>query len=695
MRHFLLAFVLTFALAPTPARAEDGYDLWLRYAPIDNVSLRDAYRRAIAGVIVKQSPATAAIVSQELARGLAALLGVPVPPRTTVDRDGLLIVGTIAAPVMATLGWRDELTRLGPDGFVIRYGTLNGHRALIVASAGDSGALYGTFHLLRLLSMATPIDRLDIAERPRHQLRLLNHWDNLNGSIERGYAGPSFWRWDELPSRVDPRLRDYARANASLGLNGAVLNNVNADARILTKAYIAKVAAIAATLRPYGLRVYVSANFAAPRLIGGLATADPLDPDVRRWWKEKATEIFAAIPDFGGFLVKADSEGQPGPQAYGRTHADGANVLADAVAPHGGVVIWRAFVYDASVDPDRAKRAYLEFVPLDGTFRDNVLVQTKNGPLDFMPREPYHPLFGALPKTPNMVELQITQEYLGQSTHLVYLAPMWKEFFDADTFAKGSGSTVAKVADGSLQGQRRTGIAGVANSGSDRNWTGHPFAAANWYAFGRLAWNSSLTAEAIADEWIRQTWSRRPESVKAIATLMLGSREAFVNYTMPLGLHHLIGGDHYGVMPENDDKRRADWSALYYHRADARGVGFDRTRTGSVAVDQYARQNADRWNDPQTTPETLLLWFHHLPWDYRLKQGQTLWQGLVEHYYQGAEEAARMERDWAALKGAVDDQRHAVVAAKLRQQARDAETWRDKCLAYFAQFSKAPVGANR
>jgi len=693
MRRFVLIFLLTGMLVPTAARAEDGYDLWLRYAPIENISLRDAYRQTIAGLIVQQSPATAAMVSQELARGLAALLGVPVPSRATVDRDGVLIVGTIAAPVIATLGWRDELTRLGPEGFVIRYARINGHRALVVASAGDSGALYGTFHLLRLLSTATPIDRLDIRERPRHQLRLLNHWDNLNGSIERGYAGQSLWRWDELPSRVDPRLRDYARASASLGLNGAVLNNVNADPRVLTAEYIAKVAAIADTLRPYGLKVYLSANFAAPRLIGGLATADPLDPDVQRWWKGKADEIYTAIPDFGGFLVKADSEGQPGPQAYQRTHAEGANLLADAVAPHGGIVIWRAFVYDAGVDPDRVKRAYLEFVPLDGTFRDNVLVQTKNGPLDFMPREPYHPLFGALPKTPNMVELQITQEYLGHSTHLVYLAPMWKEFFDADTFVKGPGSTVAKVADGSLQGQRRTGIAGVANTGTDRNWTGHPFAAANWYAYGRLSWNSSLTAEAIADEWIVQTWSRRPGAVKAIATLMLGSREAYVNYTMPLGLHHLIGGDHYGVMPEADDKRRADWSALYYHRADDQGIGFDRTRRGSAAVDQYAKPNADRWNDPETTPEILLLWFHHLPWNYRLKSGQTLWQALVEHYDRGAEQAARMERDWAALKGAVDDERHAVVAGTLRQQALDAAAWRDTCLAYFAQFSKQTMSA--
>jgi alpha-glucuronidase len=689
-----LALILTLtalAALPATARAEDGYNLWLRYAPIENVALRNAYRQAIAGVVVQGTPATAAIVSRELARGLEGLLGASVPAWTSVTGDGALIVGTASSPIVSALGWGDVLQKLGPDGFVIRPARIGGRRALVVASASDQGALYGTFHLLRLLSTATPIAGIDVQERPRHQLRLLNHWDNLDGSIERGYAGRSLWKWEELPSKVDPRLIDYARANASLGLNGTVLNNVNANARSLTPEYIAKAAAIADTFRPYGLKVYLSANFAAPRTIGGLGTADPLDPAVQRWWQNKAAEIYKAIPDFGGFLVKANSEGQPGPQDYKRTHADGANMLADAVKPHGGVVMWRAFVYDVGVDPDRINRAYKEFVPLDGTFRDNVFVQTKNGPLDFMPREPFHPVFGAMPKTPNTVELQITQEYLGHSNHLVYLAPMWKEFFDSDTFVQGKGSTVARVADGTLQGHARTAIAGVANTGTDRNWTGHHFAAANWYAFGRLAWNSSLTSEAIADEWITQTWSRRPETVKAIATLMLGSREAFVNYTMPLGLHHLIGGDHYAVMPENDDKRRLDWSAIYYHRADEQGIGFDRTRTGSKAVDQYAKPNADRWNDPKTTPPNLLLWFHRLPWNYRLNTGQTLWQGLVEHYHRGAEQAARMEKAWSALKGSVDDERHAAVAAKLRIQTTDAAAWRDKCLNYFAQFSKGPT----
>ena len=510
-------------------------------------------------------------------------------------------------------------------------------------------------------------------EKPRHQVRILNHWDNLDGSIERGYGGRSLWKWDELPATIDPRLHDYARANVSIGLNGTVINSVNANPQVADGRTTSPRPRPSPTCSgPYGLKVYLSANFAAPVRIGGLKTADPLDPAVQQWWKDKATEIYKAIPDFGGFTVKANSEGQPGPQDYKRTHADGANLLADAVKPHGGIVMWRAFVYDATVDPDRVKRAYKEFVPLDGTFRDNVFVQTKNGPLDFMPREPFHPQFGAMPKTPNMAELQITQEYLGWSNHLVYLAPMWKEFLDADTFVNGPGSTIAKITDGTLQKHTRTGIAGVANTGSDRNWSGHHFAPANWYAFGRLAWNPALTAEGIAEEWIRATWTRTPATVRAIKTIMLGSREAFVNYTMPLGFHHLIGGDHYAVMPENNDPRRLDWTATYYHKADDKGVGFDRTRAGSGAVDQYAKPIADTWNDPATTPQSLLLWFHHLPWDYKLASGQTLWQGIVAHYQKGAEQAAQMEKDWAALKGV--GRRRA--ARGRRRQARDPDQGR-------------------
>jgi alpha-glucuronidase len=594
---------------------------------------------------------------------------------------------------VAGLGWDQDLAALGDEGYVIRSARMGGHAVTVIASRGEVGPLYGVFHLLRLMQTEQPIAALDLRERPRIQRRVLNHWDNLDGTIERGYAGASLWKWDELPGRVDPRVADYARANASIGINGSVINSVNANPKSLSAAYIEKTAALADALRPYGVRAYLSANFAAPKLLGGLPTADPLDPTVAKWWRDKADEIYARIPDFGGFLVKANSEGQPGPQDYHRTHADGANVLADAVRPHGGIVMYRAFVYDAEVDPDRVKRAYKEFVPLDGRFRDNVFVQVKNGPLDFQPREPFHPLFGAMPGTPIMAELQVTQEYLGQSTHLVYLAPMWKEFLGADTYAKGPGSTADKVVDGTLEGHTQTGIAGVANTGSDTNWTGHDFAQANWYAYGRLAWDPSLTSEGIADEWIRMTWSSAPDVVPAVRDILLRSREAFVDYTMPLGLHHLIGGDHYAPMPENTDPRRADWSATYYHRADASGIGFDRTHTGSDAVSQYRSPLREQWTDPTTVPETLLLWFHRVAWDRPMRSGRTLWDELVWHYTRGANEARGFEERWTALRGRIDPERHQAVLAKLHRQSLEAAQWRDKIVGYFRARREAPAAS--
>ena len=681
--------ILASLAAAGRAQAETGYDLWLRYAPVADARQRAAYREAAAAVVV-QDPA-AAVVRAELQRGLGGLLGANVPAREALAR-GAVVAGTPAgSALVAALGWDRDLAALGDEGFLIRSTTIQSAPVTVIASQGRAGILYGAFHFLRLIQTGQAIAALDVAQRPRIARRLLNHWDNLDGTIERGYAGRSLWKWEELPGRVDPRVTDYARANASIGVNGTVVNSVNANPRSLEAAYLEKAAALAGAFRPYGIRLYLAANFAAPRRLGGLATADPLDPAVARWWKDKAAEIYRLIPDFGGFVVKANSEGQPGPQDYGRTHADGANVLADAVGPHGGVVMWRAFVYDDRVDPDRVKRAYLEFVPLDGRFRQNVFAQVKNGPLDFMPREPFHPLFGALPRTPIMAELQITQEYLGHSNHLVYLAPMWKEFLEADTCAKGPGSTVAEVVDGTLRGHARTGMAGVANTGSDVNWTGHDFAQANWYAYGRLAWDPALTAEAIADEWTHMTWTSAPDVVAAIRSMMLGSREALVDYTMPLGLHHLIGGDHYAPMPENNDPRRLDWTATYYHRADASGIGFDRTRKGSGAVDQYRSPLRELWDDPATTPEELLLWFHRLPWDHRMKSGRTLWEELIVHYRRGAKAARGLETRWEALAGKVDVERHAAVAAKLRRQVADAAEWSERCLAYFRQFSARPL----
>jgi alpha-glucuronidase len=691
-RVALLLATALVTLQSAALRAENGSQLWLRYTAVDDGALRETYRRSVSTFVVPGDSATARVTLAELKRGVSGLLGADVPVADSVDRDGAVLVATpVVSPTVASLGWADDLARVGAEGYLIRSAHVNRHAVTVITSTSDAGALRGAFHFLRLLQTRRPLAPLNIVERPRMDRRLLNHWDNLDGSIERGYAGTSLWKWNELPGRIDPRVEDYGRANASLGINGVVLNNVNANPSILTAEYLQKCAALARALRPYGIRVYLSVNFAAPQILGGLKTADPLDAGVARWWRDKASEIYGHIPDFGGFLVKANSEGQPGPQDYGRTHAEGANVLADAVAPHGGIVMWRAFVYSADVDPDRIKRAYLEFVPLDGRFRDNVIVQVKNGPLDFQPREPFSPLFGATPRTPLMAELQITQEYLGHSVHLVYLAPMWKEVLDADTYAAGPGSFVKKVIDGTLHGHRLNGIAGVANTGSDANWTGHDFAQANWYAFGRLAWNPDLGADEIADEWIAMTWGHSAPVRSTIKSLMLESHETYVDYTMPLGLHHLIGGDHYAPMPENPDPRRADWSAIYYHRADTTGIGFDRTRKGSAAVDQYRSPLREQFNDPTTCPEKFLLWFHRLPWDYRLVSGRTLWDELVRRYYAGAEGARTMVSRWEALRGQVDDERYRAVLAKLRHQAEDAAAWRDKCLKYFQQFSQRSV----
>jgi alpha-glucuronidase len=644
-------------------------------------------------VVVGSRSATAGAIRDELALGLSSLLDVRVPGTGQEIAPGAVIAGTPGtSATIRDLGWSADIAAAGPEGFVTRSASVAGHPATVIASETEIGALYGSFHLLRVLQTEPPAERLSITRRPRVRLRLLNHWDNLDGSIERGYAGRSLWRWDQLPDTLSPRYIHYARANASVGINGTVINNVNASPRILLPEYLRKVAALADVFRPYGLRVYLSVNFASPKLIGGLATNDPLDRAVGAWWRQKVDEIYRLVPDFGGFLVKANSEGQPGPQEYGRTHADGANVLADALAPHGGVVMWRAFVYDEKVDLDRVKRAYIEFTALDGKFRPNVTVQVKNGPLDFMPREPFHPLFGAMKHTPVMAEVQATQEYLGQSKHLVYLGTMWKEFLDADTFARGPGSTVGKVVDGTVYPYPITGIAAVANTGSDANWCGHDFSQANWYAAGRLAWDHELPAEHVADEWVRQTFTGDERAVDAVRNMMLGSRETFVNYTMPLGLHHLIGGDHYAPVPWNDKEPRADWTATYYHRADTEGIGFDRTDRGTDAVGQYFPPARDVFNDVTRCPENLLLWFHRVPWDHAMRSGRTLWQELCDKYYRGHQQAVQFHEVWQSLAGAVDPGRYRSVAARLVVQSTDAAAWRDKCLAYFQRFSGMPIG---
>ena len=670
------------------ANAEDGYRLWLRYDSLPAPAVT-AYRSQITSFVVDGNSPSLQVISEEFSSGLSGLLGRSISRADKIDRDGAVVVLLAKNKLAAALNWQQQLQSLGPEGFRIATARLNGHSVIVIASAGESGAVYGAFHFLRLLQTLKPIARLNISEKPKLQLRMLDHWDNLDGSIERGYAGRSLWKWSDLPDRIDPRLRDYARANASIGINGSALNNVNADAEILTAEYLRKVAAIAGVFRPYGIRVFLSARFSAPIDLGGLPTADPLDPSVARWWKNKADEIYKIIPDFGGFVVKANSEGQPGPRTYNRTHLDGANMLAAALAPHHGVIIWRAFVYDMKPGYDRAGAAYEQLQPFDGKFAPNVLLQVKNGPIDFQPREPFHPLFGAMPQTQMMPELQITQEYLGFSNHLVFLATMWREFLDSDTGAKGPGSTVSRVVDGNLFHQRITGIAGVANTGTDRNWTGHHFAQANWYAFGRLAWNPNLAAKQIADEWIAMTLTHDKDAAGVIAGLMLESHEAVVDYMTPLGLHHLFwGGHHYGPAPWWDTEKRDDWNPVYYHRADAEGIGFDRTSSGSNSVSQYFPAVRARFSNLNTCPEKFLLWFHHVRWDRRLRSGRTLWEELALHYQRGVDWVRAAQRQWQALKGVIDDDRHGAVAKKLAIQERDAVVWRDACLLYFQTFSK-------
>lgn len=634
-----LILAVTAILTGSTAWAYDGSCLWLSGGDNDN--------QAVITVPKSKSP-TVAIAAEELNK---AWHGEPL--RLEIKRD----------------------KNLGNEGFRV----YRDKKGLVLSANNDLGLLYGSYALLRDNAAGKSIALRE--EIPAYNVRVLNHWDNLDGTIERGYSGHSIWNWDELPDVVSPRYREYARANASVGINGVVLNNVNASSKILSAEYLAKVAKIADVFRPYGIKVYLSANFAAPMQLGGLKTADPLVPEVAAWWKAKADEIYKLIPDFGGFLVKANSEGQPGPCDFDRTHAEGANMMARALKPHGGIVMWRAFVYSPA-DADRAKQAYIEFQPLDGKFDDNVIVQIKNGPIDFQPREPYSPLFGAMPQTDQMVEFQVTQEYLGHSNHIAYLAPMWTEFFDY-------------VSPSSLKA-----IAGVANVGNDTNWTGHPMAQANWYAFGRLAWNPQLSSEEIIDEWMPMTLNypenTPKEVIDGLKKMMFNSREAVVDYMMPLGLHHLFAfGHHYGPEPWCDIKGgRPDWMPPYYHRADSAGLGFNRSSSGSNAVAQYPAQLAKKLDNINTCPEEFILWFHHVPWDFKMKSGATLWQELCNRYQSGVESVETMQRQWTAAKPYIDPELWNDVNERLMTQARDANWWKEGCLLYFQQFSGMPIPDN-
>lgn len=604
MRKIILMMLALTAVSL--AQAEDGSRLWLRYDEVNKAKV----------------DGPACVAADELRRYYPGEQVKLVIDPAMADDEGYLIAGNT------------------------------------ISAKTERGLLYGAYALLRGESGAS---------KPFYKLRILNHWDNLDSSIERGYAGKSiFW-----PTFDPQHIREYARANASIGINGTVLNNVNASARQLNRENLLKAKEIAAILRPYGIRVYLSVNFASPMGLGGLKTADPLNPQVRRWWKRKAEEIYKMIPDFGGFLVKANSEGQPGPGDYKRSHADGANMLADAVAPFGGIIMWRSFVYGANhKGEDRVKQAVSEFLPCDGQFRKNVILQSKNGPLDFQPREPYAPIFDNIRQTPQMVELQITQEYLGQSRHLVYLAPMWREFFRF------------------VAPERMIGIAGVANIGDDANWCGHHFSQANWYAFGRLAWNPAMKSEEIAEEWVRATFDLSPGG--EVLSMMLRSREACVDYMMPLGLHHIFKFDHhYGPEPDGFIKTYPlEWCPVYYHQADKQGVGFDRTHTGSDATSQYREPYCSLYDNPSTCPENLLLWFHHLPWTYRMNSGRTLWEEMQYRYNRGVSEVEDFCKTWQDCKPYIDEQRWREVDERMQHQLENAREWRDVCLKYFRTFAE-------
>lgn len=660
-KEIRVIFIIIFVSFAYQLKAENGHELWLRKRNPKPVE-----------VVCKSQSAIIEHAKEALQSGWQGVANAKVE---------LLIK-------------KSEKT-LNNDGFILMNDK-------IIAKT-DKGLLYGAYELLRQQYL-----KGDIAGtfNPSYQQRILDHWDNLDGTIERGYAGRSiFWHGDDslAVTTNDTKLwNEYATANASIGINGSVLNNVNTSPRILSTAYLQRVKAIADVLRTYGIKTYLSINFSSPAVLGKLKTSDPLDPQVIQWWKDKTKEIYGLIPDFGGFLVKANSEGQPGPQDFGRTHAEGANMLADVLKPYNGLVMWRAFVY-SSGDKDRAKQAYDEFMPLDGKFRDNVIIQVKNGPIDFQPREPFSPLFGAMKQTSIMPELQITQEYLGHAYQLVFLSTMWEEFLNSDTYREGKGSTVAKCTDGSIFNQNHTAIAGVSNIGLDANWCGHDFAQANWYAFGRLAWNDQLSSKQIADEWIKLTFENRTNPqfdadwtknfLSPVKQMMLESREVAVDYSMPLGLHHIFSGfGHYGPGPWYAPKGlRADWTPPYYHQADTAGIGFDRTSTGSNAVSQYHEPLASEFSNLETCPDIYLLWFHHLPWDYKMKSGKTLWDELCYHYDYGLQQVRLFQKIWDKAEKYVDHDRFVDVQSRLRRQERDAQVWKDGCLLYFQQFSKRPI----
>lgn len=678
-----------YAKPTMPPSDEDGSQLWLRYKPVPVPGCLAEYQSTFTQIVKAGSSETLQAAQAELVKGLGGLTGKTLLVNDQPTGDGAIVLGTPTSSTIVSSLALNGLAALGNEGYMVLATETGGKKLTVVAANSDIGVLYGSFALLRHLQCNRTVQGLSLTGSPKVQHRLLNHWDNLDGSVERGYAGKSLWSWSSLPGTISQRYKDYARANASIGINGVVLNNVNAEYQILTGSYLDKVAALASAFRPYGIKVYLSAQFGAPQQTGATSDADPSKSAVKQWWVTLGNTIYQKIPDFGGFLVKANSEGQPGPADYGLTHADGANMMAAAIVPHGGLVMWRAFVYKDD-GTDRIGQAYKEFKPLDGKFSDGVIVQVKNGPLDFQPREPFHQLFGAMPNTPLALELQITKEYLGEDTHLVYLGSLYEEVLKSDTYAKGEGSTVARVIDGTTHGYKLTAMAGVSNIGSDANWTGSHFNQANWYAFGRLAWDPDASAKDIADEWIRQTFTNDPAFVKPVTDIMMNSRQNTVNYMTPIGLAHIMGTDHhYGPAPWVSNLSQANWNPVYYHKADATGIGFDRTSTGSNTLSQYAATVRDKFSSKSTVPDDFLLFFQRTAWGDKLSSsGRTVWNELVYRYSNGVDSVQVMRDAWGSLQGFIDAKRFKEVNDFLQIQHYEARWWRDACLQYFASVGK-------
>ncbi len=684
-----LVFVIVILISTTFVYADDGYRLWLKYDLISDGKLLNEYQNEIQAMMIQGESETIAIAKKELNTGLTGLLGETIPEVDNLKNPNTLVIGTLNhLKKIKIKGIESRLKKAGEEGFVITKAS--NKKSIVIIANSDIGVLYGVFHFLKLLQTRQDLEDFDIVSAPKTKLRMLNHWDMLDNSHE--YNGlNSIWYWNTLPDYIRPHYIDYARANASIGINATSLNCVDADYRFLLKENLVKIKTLTDLFHPYGIKMFMSPNFNAPMILGGLDTADPNVPEVKAWWQKKVDEIYEIIPEFAGFLVKANSEGEPGPGDFGKTQADGANMFAEVLKPHDGILIWRTFVYE--YDPeDRAREAYDIFKPLDEIFADNVVLQVKNGPLDFQPREPFTPLFGAMPNTPLLMELDITSGWLGAITHVVYVAPMWQEALMSDTYAKGSGSTVAKVIDGSLHDYEINGMAGVSNIILERNWTCNIFGQSNWYSFGRLAWDYNLSSEEIADEWIRMTFSNDEEIVRSVKKIMMDSREHVVNYMTPLGLNMLGGwGGFRG--PWTNNSEHATWNSPYYHHADSVGLGFDRTKTGSAAVEQYFPEVEKAFSSVETCPEKYLLWFHHVPWTHQMKSGNTLWDELCYHYYAGVSGVREMRKIWNSLQHKVDKEQWDAVRMLMQMQEAYAVQWRNSCVLYFQIHSRLPIPA--